>query len=243
MKKKYPHSVSIVVPVFNGEKTVIREISDVLTILKKNVKTYEILVGDDVSRDNTRHMLQKTFSKNPHVRLLFNKKNLGIGGNVLNLYKHAKNDFILFYVADGDWVVSNVEKLLQKQRASNADIVIGKRLKKGGYTQYRKIISFFHNFLPILFFGINTVDAGSLKIYNRKMFHRLNLISKSEFTDAEIIIRARKIGYRFTTVPIRYQKPHTNSGSAGNPALIIRSTRDLFRVWLDLFSSHFTSLT
>lgn len=234
MHKKLSFSVSMVVPVFNGEKKVIGEIKKAAKEIASTVSDYEILIADDKSTDNTSSLLEKHFKKTHKITLILNKQNKGIAKNIKYLYSKAKKEYVFFFVADGDWNTKSIKKLLHAVDKSKADIVIGKRNIKQGYTFYRKVISFFHNTLPILFFGVRTFDAGSLKIYNRKYLNTKHIKSNSVFLDAEIIIRASKKGARIESRDIPYKKPITTSGVAAKPKLVLYSIFDLIKLRLSL---------
>lgn len=239
MKKNKNHaifSVSMVIPTYNSGRETTVEITKAIVFLRKNVKDFEVIISDDCSTDDTHTFLKEKFSHVPYISLVRNKKNLGIAGNVKKLYKLAKKDMILFYVADGDWEADAVEKLIQKAKQTNADVVIGKRTHKGGYTIYRKLVSFLHNFLPLLLFGVDTIDAGSLKMYRRSYFTKLNLLSTSVFVDAEIIIKLKKLGAKVVSTPIIYKKPIVSSGVAAKPIVVISSLFDMIRLRLSFIS-------
>lgn len=227
-------SISMVVPVYNGEDTVISEIKKAKKILDALHSDYEIIIGDDKSTDQTRDLLIKEFKKSNKIKLILNKTNLGIAENIKNLYSKARKNYVLFFVADGDWETKSVKQLLSTLKKTHADIVIGKRNNKRGYTLYRNIISFLHNTLPFILFGVHTVDAGSLKIYKRQYVQRSEIKSTSVFLDAEIIIRASKNGAEIVTTPIVYRKPFTTSGVAAKPSVVLESLKDLLRLRLSL---------
>lgn len=221
-------NVSLVIPTYNDERTIIAQVLVCEKILKKLCNKFEIVISDDVSRDGTWDLLQSKFKKNKNYRLIRNKKNQGITKNVRQLYLIAKYEYVLFYSADGDWDPRDVGHLIETQTKQNADIVIGKRKKKIGYTFYRNFISTMHRLLPLLFFGVDTIDPGGIKLVKRKLIH-VPLISKSQFFEAEIIIRAKKAGFRISSYPVVYKKPETGSGYGGAFISAVESFLDLLR--------------
>lgn len=229
-KPKHQLHVSVVIPVYNNESTIVNEVEGCIKILSNYCDTYEIIIGDDKSTDSTARLLKKNFSANPLVRIILNSKNKGIAGNILQLYAHAKLDYILLYVGDGDWRLNDIGTLLETLISSSADIVIGKRQKKGGYTIYRRMVSYFHNLLPYVFFGVNTFDAGSIKIYRRELFSHFPILSRSIFHDAEFIIRATRFGASIISCPVHYQKPKKSSGTAANIRMLLPACRDLLQL-------------
>jgi glycosyltransferase involved in cell wall biosynthesis len=236
MKNKI--NISLIIPTYNDEKTIVKQVFTCENIIKKYSINYEIIIADDNSIDNTSHLLISNFLKNKNYNLVFNKKNIGITKNVYQLYYLAKYEYIIFYSADGDWNPFDLKKLIEKQQSTKADIVIGKRQKKHGYTLYRNFISTMHRLLPILFFGIDTYDPGGIKLIRRNIIPK-KLISKSQFFEAEIIIRARKNGYKTVFCFVTYSKIVSGSGYGGAFISAFESFLDLLRLRIYYFNHHF----
>ena len=75
MKKKYNPKISIIMVVFNEEKTIIKSIQ---SILSQNFKEYELLIFDNNSSDKTKYFLRKISHNDRKVRVFYSKKNLGL---------------------------------------------------------------------------------------------------------------------------------------------------------------------
>lgn len=226
-------NVSLVIPTYNDEKTIIKQVLICEKILKAITNKYEVIIADDKSKDSTPILLKKHFSKKKNFKIITNKNNLGITKNVRQLYMAAKLEFVLFYSADGDWDPRDVGHLIETQEKYDADIVIGKRKKKIGYTTYRQFISTMHRILPIIFFGVDTVDPGGIKLIKRKLVHT-PLVSSSQFFEAEIIIRAKKKGNKISSYPVVYKKPRTGAGYGGAFKSALESFSDLLLLRIKL---------
>jgi glycosyltransferase AglD len=226
-------NLSLVIPTYNDEKTIIKQVKVCEEIVKKLTASYEIIIADDKSTDNTPKLLKKYFSRKKNFKIITNKSNLGITKNVRQLYMSAKKDFVLFYSADGDWNPKDVGNLIKTQAKNNSDIVIGKRKKKIGYTSYRKLISTMHRLLPLVFFGVDTIDPGGIKLI-RKKYVQVPLVSNSQLFEAEIIIRAKKKGARIDSYPVVYEKPYSGAGYGGAFKSATESFIDLLKLRLRL---------
>ena len=229
--KKEKLTISLVIPVYNNEDTVINQLLACEKIVKSFSKNYEILIADDNSFDSTHAKLKKHFGKNKKIHLIFNKKNLGITKNIRMLYAKAANKYVLFYSADGDWNPQDTQKLLTTNIKNNADMVVGFREKKGGYNAYRRFVSFMHNLLPRLLFGVDTVDAGGIKLFKKELYSD-KLISQGQFFEAEMIIRAINAGKKVSFIPVHYKKPPMKPGLGGNYASVFNAMQDVIRLWL-----------
>lgn len=217
---------SLVIPLFNNERTAISQLKKCESILKKLCSQYEIIVCDDKSTDTSAKLLKENFKKNKTFSLIFHKQNQGIAKTVRELYKKATYDYVVLFSVDGDWNPKDIETLLKTAKKEKADIVIGKRTYTD-YSLYRKFISFFYNFLPLLFFQVKTIDAGSIKVIKREVIQNTPIVSKGVFSDAEIIIRTIKSGRIVTSIPIHFSKKDHGKGSGAKIVLVLQSLRDL----------------
>ena len=231
MKKKEVESLSIVIPLYNSEETLTKELLQIESILSKRDHTFEIVVVDDKSTDRSSEML-KIFIKRKNFRVYLNKRNLGIAKNLKRAYGLAKMDYIVLYSVDGDWEYSDINKLIKKTEESNADIVIGERSSKNGYTIYRKIVSYSHNKIPFLLFGTDTIDAASIKIFKRSVYRSINLRSESVFREAEFIIKSKRRGYVIKKTKVSYFKKSKKKKNFIPLALLYDSFKDAIRLRL-----------
>ncbi|WP_310587752.1 glycosyltransferase family 2 protein [Dyadobacter sp. CY312] len=105
--------VSVCVVTYNHEKFVPKMLDSLL--MQETTFPYEIIVGDDCSKDNTVSILKEYQSRFPDkIRLLLQSKNLGLNGkyNALNTFANAKGEYIAQF--DGDDYLTSPHKL-QKQ--------------------------------------------------------------------------------------------------------------------------------
>lgn len=232
LQSKLPISASVIIPIYNNEKTVASELGSCEKILSSVVKTYEIVACDDKSTDRTAEILKRFSKRRKNLRVVFHKRNLGVSKTLRELYFKSKYSYVVPYSVDGDWNAKDIGRLLRRAHSEKADITIGKRPKRS-YSRYRQIISFFYNSLPILLFGVNTIDAGSIKVIKREILQNIPLKSKSVFFEAEIIIRAKKKGANIVSLPINYKRKRDSSNAGGKTNLVLQAIKDMLRLRLD----------
>jgi len=233
-KTKSTFTVSVVIPVYNSEKTVIREIKHVLGILLSKKIDFEILISDDQSTDTSYSLLYNHFRQNRNIKLFKQKKNIGISKNIHFLYSNAAKQYTLLYSIDGDWNYHDISKLIDTAKQGMYDIVIGKRKNKNGYTFFRRCITISYNILPRILYRTNTIDAGSIKIFRTSVYKSLILTSTSIFFEAEFIIRALKKSCSMTSVKVRYSKQKRKSQRSVNISMVIDSLKDVLRIMFSL---------
>ncbi|OUU26395.1 MAG: hypothetical protein CBB97_08110 [Candidatus Endolissoclinum sp. TMED37] len=127
--------ISIIIPVFNEEKTIIKTIDSVIEIfpsLKKKNLIPEIIVINDGSSDQS-HKKLKNFKK---IILVSHNNNLGLGAAVrtgLNIAKDRGSDFVVKFDADLQHSAKDINKIIEPLIGSYSDIVYGNRFKKISY--------------------------------------------------------------------------------------------------------------
>jgi len=113
--------ISIVVPVYNEEKT----IKKVLEQLPKN-KFVEVILIDDHSTDNSLDEINKAINVNM-IKLIKHKRNLGYGSAILTGINHATGYVVVTMDSDGQHRPEDIFYLIEPIFAKNADITIGSR--------------------------------------------------------------------------------------------------------------------
>jgi glycosyltransferase involved in cell wall biosynthesis len=105
--------VSVVIPVYNGERTTRRAIDSVLNQTYENI---ELIVVDDASTDRTPEILENISDK--RLRVIRHKINLGrdTGGSAARNtgLKASKGDYIALLDSDDEWDLTKLEKQLDR---------------------------------------------------------------------------------------------------------------------------------
>jgi glycosyltransferase involved in cell wall biosynthesis len=151
--------VTILVPAYNEEKTIIEVLQRVNEQAVSGV-TFEIIVVDDGSKDATVSLLER----NPtlYTRLIKMPRNGGKGAAVKAGLAAASGEYILFQDADFEYDPADYAKLLMPVLRFSADIVIGSRIAAPPCT---RVAYFWH------------------KVGNRFLTLIFNLLNNTTFTD------------------------------------------------------------
>ena len=99
---------SIVIPIFNSEKFLSDTIKSVIN--QKNKKTEIILVNDN-SSDNSKKICVYYKKKVNFIKLINNKKNLGVGYCRNQAIKNANGKYIVFLDSDDELIENSLNKL------------------------------------------------------------------------------------------------------------------------------------
>jgi glycosyltransferase involved in cell wall biosynthesis len=126
--------LSVVVPSYNEERTIMRVIEavsrvDLSTPLGMEVE-FEIIVVDDGSTDGTRRLLESCSSR-PDVSVILHERNQGKGAAVRSGFAAVTGDVVIIQDADMEYDPSEFPRLLEPIVNGHADVVYGSRLSGG----------------------------------------------------------------------------------------------------------------
>ena len=82
-------SVSLVVPMFNEEKSVSRLLDVAIPALEEHADDWEIVLVDDGSTDATLSLAQARCEKEPRLRVIAHASNRGLGGTLRTGFEAA----------------------------------------------------------------------------------------------------------------------------------------------------------
>ena len=99
---------SIIIPVFNGEKTLERALK---SILNQNIKPDEVLIINDASIDKTNSIVENWLDKLP-INYHTNKFNMGVSYSLRKGILLSKGEIILRLDADDEWGKDHLKSLL-----------------------------------------------------------------------------------------------------------------------------------
>ena len=218
--------ISIIVPVFNEEKT-LNTILEKINQQKISGIKFEIIVVNDGSTDDSLKILKN--NSNLYQKLINLEKNMGKGGAVREGLLASSGDYILFQDADMEYDPSEYSKLLKPIIDNNVDIVMGSRLmtsslkRHGGYSKNRlgnSLITFLFNLLNHTKF--TDIYSGYL-IFRRENINPNKLRTNGWEQQAEILSKIIKKSNNIFDVPITYHGRTYEDGKKINP-------KDIFRI-------------
>src|SRR5262249_41046344 len=112
--------VSIIIPAYNRERTLLRALE---SVLKQTVRGIEVIVVDDGSTDSTADVVGKLAASEPRVRLIQSKTNRGAQAARNLGARSANGDWLSFFDSD-DWMLpTSIEARLNVARKKRVKIV------------------------------------------------------------------------------------------------------------------------
>lgn len=199
-------TVSIIVPAYNEEKTIIPLLNQVAGQTIEGVK-FEVIVVDDGSSDGTLDLLNK--APDLYTKLIVLKKNGGKGKAVQAGIRAASGQYILFQDADLEYNPAEYSALLFPVKEFEACVVIGSRFLSPRYTRVsyfwhkvgNRLITFIFNLLNNTTF---TDIYSCYLLYKRELVDPESLTTFGWEQHAEILSKAVRNGSIFYEIPISY---------------------------------------
>jgi len=204
--------LSIIVPVYNEERTII----NVLEKIKKNSsKEYEVIVIDDGSTDKTKELLKN----NNHLydKIITNELNKGKGYSVKKGILNSTGTHIIFQDADLEYDPSEFKKFEKIFKNFDADGIIGSRFVYSEFTRSHNILNKIGNTLLTFIFNLlyNTTFTDIYSCYfsfKKELIDANNLRTEGFEQHAEILCKVIKKGNKFYEVPISYNGRNVSEG-------------------------------
>ncbi len=193
--------LSVVIPAYRQEKTIVRDLKKIKKTLDKIKYDYEIICIVDGKVDKTFEKAQKLANKK--IKIHGYSKNRGKGHAVRYGMKKTKGDLVAFLDAGMEIDPLGLRLLLEHMLWYNSDVIVGSirhsASKVKGYPLIRKILSWGYHTLTRFLFGLKVTDCQrGIKIFKRQVLEKVlpKLVVKKYAFDIEMLAVAHRLGYK-----------------------------------------------
>ena len=222
--------VSVVVPAYNEEENLRPTVEIVGAKLDELNTTFEIIIVNDGSADRTREIAEQICKDDGRVRLITPPHNIGPGSGVFTGIEAAEGEFVIFVPSDLALEPDDLKTYIDPSR--DCDLVVGVRSDRRDYSIFRIFVSYVNIFLIKLLFRMKERQFNYISMYRTTMLNKINIESRGVFITAEIMIKARDLGYRLREIDVRYVPRTAGAATCGSPETIFDTVKDLFGFWL-----------
>ena len=185
--------------------------------------SFEVVVVDDGSRDDTPAVLEELEGRYPFLRSVRHRRQSGIAEALRSAGEAARGDIFVFYPADLQYLPEDIPALVRPILEGRADIVTG--TKQGRYE--KRFVSSIYNGLCRWLFGVRVTDLNSVKAYRRQVADGVPM--RPDWHRFMVVIAAAD-GYRLLSHPVPLY-PRQAGVSKFNWRRIPVGVFDLLSVW------------
>lgn len=217
--------LSVVIPTYNEAARILPTLREILAYLPRVCPSFELIISDDGSTDDTLGVIARAFGPHPHLRLLADTQHRGKGAAVRQGMRAARGELLLFCDADLSTPIAEIEVFLGAIPGGN-DIVIGSRRRSGSVVEIhqgriREALGRCFSWLTRVMLAIDVSDVTcGFKLFTRgaaNCLFSLQQIDGWSF-DAELLFLAERQGFKVKEVPVHWRN---------DPATRVRLRRDV----------------
>ena len=221
-------SITIIVPAYNEENNLAKTIGRYNNIVKTLFDDYEFIIFNDCSSDKTGQIADELTKKNKNIRVIHNKKNMGVGYSYREGIKLSQKDYLTYFNGKGEYLDSSIRDILS--HTGEADIIISYIGNPKIRPFYRRIISNTSVILLNLISGINLKYYTGSAIYKTEIVKNIktNTDSNCIIYFAEILIKMLRKGCSYKEVPFYIKTTGTGFFRIKNLATVLFGMAKLF---------------
>lgn len=229
---KKPH-LTIMVPVYNEEKTLLKILNGVTSL---EIDSYEVIVVNDGSKDKSPLIIEKFSSefKSPNVKLrvINHSKNRGKGAGIKTGIKHAQGAYFVIQDADLEYDPKDIPPLLKAAMKHDKDAVYGSRFKgkMSGMPKPNYYANKFYNVLLRRLYDTQITDMHTCyKMVRTPLIRELNMTSEGFGYATELVSKLLKRGIDIHEEPVSFKGRTKSEGKKINYKDGIECTYGLIR--------------
>ena len=227
-ERRATNSISVFFPCYNEQENVARTVKQALAVLEKLNADFEVIIVDDGSSDRTGQIADEIAASNSSVKVVHHRNNLGYGAALQSGFKEAAMQLVFYTDGDGQFDISEMPPLLPLME--KYDIVTCYRLNRRD-NLIRRINGFCWTKLVCLLFGLKVRDIDcAFKLYKRKIFDNIKILSTGALIDTEILARAVRKGYSLTQKGVHHYPRTAGEQTGANFRVIFRAFKELLRL-------------
>ncbi len=229
--------LSVIIPAYKEGERIGRNLLEIDKYLKEKNYTYEIIVVEDGSPDNTAEVARNYALQIPHLRVVDNDVNRGKGFVIRQGLLEAQGKYCVFLDADGSTSITHLDTFLPLLE-QGYDVVIGSRKVDGSFIQvhqpkYREVLGESGNWLIRIVLGLWSYPDTQcgFKMLTGESAHEIasRMVVDRWGFDFELIILALKLGFKVKQMPVRWMNEEGSTVKLTGPNGYTQVIIDLFK--------------
>jgi dolichol-phosphate mannosyltransferase len=226
--------VSLTIPAHNESANIGRVLKDVMAVLAEGGRTYEIVLVDDGSEDDTVGAARDAMGEDArNLTVVTHRQQRGYARTVCDGLRASRGKVLAFMDGDGQFAPEDLGVLLAA--LDRADMVAGIRNRRAD-PWYRSFVSGVYNRVVRISFGIREEDFDcGLKVFTRAVWDGVTPIrARSAVFNPEMFFKAHRLGFRVIQIRVQHLPRLAGRRSGGRLIPVARAMRDVVRLRLSL---------
>jgi len=221
--------LSILVPAYNEEASLEQAIRKLLAAAGEACDDFEIVVVNDGSADGTAKILDQVAAREPRVKAFHHERNRGIGAGITTAGRNASCAKAIVCPVDSPLSSEQLSTFLAA--AAPDAIVVGYRPVRAGYKAWQQFGSQVYHRMACLLLGLRLRDVNWIQLYPTRLFSELQIEYGGIAYLAEVLAKAKLLGYRFVEVEAPMVARTEGVASISRPRTIWRLFCNLWSLW------------
>lgn len=212
-------------------------VEEALATLPALADTFEVVIVDDGSRDDTPVIADELARNHAAVRAVHHPTNLGYGAALRSGFSAARYAFLAFTDGDRQFKVADLGRLIDRLGESGVDAVVGYRIRRAD-PLVRTVYARLYRLANLIFFGLTVRDVDcACKLFTRTSLEGVSVESGGAFFSAELLIKLRARGRRIAEVGVPHYPRTAGRPTGAKPKVVLRAVRDFWALRLRLWAA------
>lgn len=201
--------LSIIIPLYNEEKTISVVLEKIKEIFKTAPFKYEVIIVDDGSKDNSVSIVEKTIKNLCESYKLYRaERNQGKGAAIRLGLQYAKGEYVVIQDTDLEYDPRDILTMIEQVQTHKLKVLYGSRiLNKQNQCQNKifylggRLVTLMAN---ILFLQNITDEPTCYKMFKTDILRKMELNCNGFEFCPEVTAKISKMGYKIKEIPISY---------------------------------------
>lgn len=197
--------LSVVIPVYNEERTLERIVKKVLLI----PQLYELVIVDDCSVDRTEEIARRLADAHPVIKYVRQPQNAGKTAALRTGFALTSGEIVIVQDADLEYDPADIPEVIAPIIEGYADVVYGSRFM---VRRAARVLYFYHflankglTFISNMLTNLNMTDVETCyKAFRGDIIRNLIITSTGFGFEIEVTAKVAKLKCAFYEVPISY---------------------------------------
>ncbi|WP_321372648.1 glycosyltransferase family 2 protein [uncultured Draconibacterium sp.] len=186
--------ISVVIPLFNEEESLPELAAWIKKVMDENNFSYEIMMIDDGSRDNSWKVVEKLIKENPYIKGIKFRRNYGKSAALYCGFEAVQGDVVITMDADLQDSPDEIPELFRMIKEDGYDLVSGWKKKRFDPVLTKNIPSKLYNWTVRRMSGIKLHDMNcGLKAYRKQVIKSVEVYGEMH---RYIPVLAKWAGYK-----------------------------------------------